>query len=105
MMKIEYTSLFLGLSMGVVGAFSVLNLLGDAEKEFSYRSKISEQNEDIYVRIEHSIENGEELTSVVLKGKGGVTKKDLEQELDKMLKEEGIDKEETNLRIDMEVQG
>ena len=40
------------------------------------------QNKNIEVSIERTIENGEDLTNVVIKGEGDVTRKELEEELD-----------------------
>ena len=62
------------------------------------------QNKNIEVSIERTIENGEDLTNVVIKGEGDVTRKELEEELDRMLEKQGIDKEKTKLKIEMEIQ-
>ena len=62
------------------------------------------QNKNIEVSIERTIENGEDLTNVVIKGEGDVTRKELEEELDRMLEKQGIDKEKTKLNIEMEIQ-
>ena len=48
--------------------------------------------------------NGEDLTNVVIKGEGDVTRKELEEELDRMLEKQGINKEKTKLNIEMEIQ-
>ena len=37
-------------------------------------------------------------------GEGDVTRKELEEELDRMLEKKGIDKEKTKLNIEMEIQ-
>jgi len=103
-MKIEYKSLFLGISLGIVGVFSVLYLFGNVETEFSFSTGDKNQDKNIEVSIERTIENGEDLTNVVIKGEGDVTKKELEEELDKMLEKQGIDKEKTKLNIEMEIQ-
>ena len=62
------------------------------------------QNKNIEVSIERTIENGEDLTNVVIKGEVDVTRKELEEELDRMLEKQGIDKEKTKLKIEMEIQ-
>ena len=44
------------------------------------------------------------MTNVVIKGEGDVTRKELEEELDRMLEKQGIDKSKTKLNIEMEIQ-
>tara|TARA_B100001115_G_C15768752_1_gene377106 strand:- start:200 stop:514 length:315 start_codon:yes stop_codon:yes gene_type:complete len=102
-MKIEYKSLFLGLALGIVGVFSVLYLLGNVETEFQFKTGDKSQNKDIDIRIKQTIQNGEDFTNVVIKGKGDVTREELEQELEKMLEKQGINREKTKLKIDMEI--
>tara|TARA_Y100000748_G_C15367830_1_gene438448 strand:+ start:366 stop:680 length:315 start_codon:yes stop_codon:yes gene_type:complete len=102
-MKIEYKSLFLGLALGVVGVFSVLYLLGNVETEFQFKTGDKSQNKDIDIRIEQTIQNGEDFTNVVIKGRGDVTREELEQELEKMLEKQGINREKTKLKIDIEI--
>ena len=103
-MKIEYKSLFLGISLGMVGVFSVLYLLGNVETELSFAKEEIKEDKNIEVRIEKTVENGEDLTNVVLKGKGDVTRDELEKELDKILKKQGINRKTTNMNIQMEIQ-
>ena len=103
-MKVEYKSMFLGAALGVVGVFAILFLLGDVETEFSFSTGDKKQDKNIEVSIERIIENGEDLTNVVIKGEGDVTRKELEEELDRMLEKQGIDKEKTKLKIEMEIQ-
>ena len=50
------------------------------------------QNKDIKISIEQTIENGVDMTNVVVKGTGEVTKKN-EKKLEKMLVKQGINKE------------
>ena len=102
-MKIEYKSLFLGVALGIVVVFSVLYLLGNVETEFQFQIGDKSQNKDIDIRIEQTIQNGENFTNVVIKGKGDVTKEELEQELEQMLKKQGINREKTKLKVDMEI--
>ena len=40
---------------------------------------------------------------MVIKGRGDVTRQELEQELEKMLEKQGINREKTKLKIDMEI--
>jgi len=103
-MKIEYKSLFLGISLGIVGVFSVLFLFGNVETELSFSTGDNKQDKNIEVSIERTIENGEDLTNVVIKGEGDITREELEEELYRMLEKQGIDKEKTKLNIKMKIQ-
>ena len=89
--------------MGLV-SFSILFLIGNVETEFSLSTGDNNQNKNIEVSIERTIENGEDLTNVVIKGEGDVTRKELEEELYRMLEKQGIDKAKTKLKIEMEIQ-
>ena len=104
-MKVEYKSMFLGVALGVVGVFSVLFLLGDVETEFSFSTEENENKMDknIDVRIEKTVENGQDFTNVVVKGSGDVTKEDLDKELEKLFNEHGINKNDSNINIEMEI--
>ena len=103
-MKIETKSMFLGILLGGIGVFAILFLIGNVETEFSLLTGDNNQNKNIEVSIERKIENGEDLTNVVIKGEGDVTRKELEEELDRMLEKQGIDKTKTKLNIEMEIQ-
>jgi hypothetical protein len=104
-MKVEYKSMFLGVAIGVVGVFSVLFLLGDVKTEFSVKTGENANNMDknINVSIEKTVENGQDFTNVVVKGSGDVTKEDLDKELDRLFKEHGINKGDSNINIEMEI--
>ena len=102
-MKVEYKSFFLGISLGIVGVFSILYLFGNVETEFSFVTGDVEKDNNIEVRIEQTIKNGQDLTNVVLKGKGDVTREELEMELKRILEKQGIDRKSTNLNIEMEI--
>ena len=104
-MKVEYKSMFLGVALGVVGVFAVLFLLGDVETEFSFSTGENENKMDknIDVRIEKTVENGQDFTNVVVKGSGDVTKEDLDKELEKLFNEHGINKNDSNINIEMEI--
>ena len=106
-MKVEYKSMFLGAALGVVGVFTILFLLGDVETEFSFSTGENENKMDknIDVRIEKIVENGQNLTNVVVKGSGDVTKEDLDIELDRIFKEHDINKNDSNINIEMEING
>jgi hypothetical protein len=104
-MKVEYKSMFLGVALGVVGVFAILFLLGDVETEFSFSTGENENKMDknIDVRIEKTIENGQDFTNVVVKGSGDVTKEDLDKELERLFNEHGINKNDSNINIEMEI--
>ena len=103
-MKIETKSFLLGISAGIIGVLAFILIIGDVETEFSFSTGDKKQDKNIEVSIERIIENGEDLTNVVIKSEGDVTRKELEEELDRMLEKQGIDKEKTKLNIEMEIQ-
>ena len=104
-MKVEYKSMFLGVALGVVGVFAILFLLGDVETEFSFSTGENENKMDknIDVRIEKTVENGQDFTNIVVKGSGDVTKEDLDEELERLFNEHGINKNDSNINIEMEI--
>ena len=104
-MNVEYKSMFLGVALGVVGVFTILFLLGDVETEFSVTTgeNANKMDKNIDVRIEKTVENGQSFTNVVVKGIGDVTKEDLDKELDRLFKEHGINKNDSNINIEMEI--
>ena len=104
-MKVEYKSMFLGVALGIVGVFAILFLLGDVETEFSVTTGESANKDDksINVRIEKIIEDGQGLTNVIIKGSGNVTKEDLDKELERLFEEYGINKNDSNINVEMEI--
>ena len=104
-MKIEYKSMFLGVALGIVGVFTILFLLGDVETEFSVTTgeSANKNNKNIDVRIEKTIENGQDLTNVVIKGSGNVTKEDLDKELERLFEEHSINKNDSDINVKMEI--
>ena len=104
-MKVEYKNMFLGAALGVVGVFAILFLLGDVETEFSFSTGENENKMDknIDVKIEKTVENGQDFTNVVVKGSGDVTKEDLDKELERLFNEHGINKNDSNINIEMEI--
>ena len=103
-MKLEYKSMFIGIVLGAVSAFAIFFLFGDLEKEFSFTTVDKKQDKNIEVSIERMIENGEDLTNVVIKGEGDVSRKELEEELERMLEKQGIDKDKTKLNVEMKIE-
>ena len=104
-MKVEYKSMSFGVALGIVGVFAILFLLGDVETEFSFTTGKSANKDDnsIDVRIEKTIENGQGITNVVIKGSGDVTKEDLDKELERLFEEHGINKNDSNINVEMEI--
>jgi len=104
-MKIEYKSMFLGAALGVVSVFAILFLLGDVETEISFATGQSANKNDknVEVKISKTIENGQDLTNVVIKGSGDVTKEDLDKELERLFEEHGINKNNSNITVDMKI--
>ncbi len=103
-MKLEYKSMFFGIVLGAVSVSVIFLLLGDVETESFLSTEHNKQEKNIEVSIERTIENGEDLTNVVIRGKGDITREELEEELDRMLEKQGINKEKTKLNIEMEIQ-
>ena len=104
-MKVEYKSMSLGVALGIVSVFAVLFLLGDVETEFSFTigESANKNDKNIDVRIEKTIENGQDLTNILIKGSGDVTKEDLDKELEKLFEEHGINKNDSNINVEMEI--
>ena len=103
-MKLEYKSMFIGIVLGAISVFAIFFLFGDLEKEFSFTTVDKKQDKNIEVSIERMIENGEDLTNVVIKGEGDVSRKELEEELERMLEKQGIDKDKTKLNVEMKIE-
>jgi len=103
-MKIEIKSFLLGISVGIIGFLTFIYIIGDVETEFSFSTGDKKQDKNIEVSIERTNENGEDLTNVIIKGEGDITRKELEEELDRMLEKQGIDKEKTKLNVEMKIQ-
>ena len=77
-MKLEYKSMFIGIVLGAVSVSTIFFLFGDVEKEFTFTTLDKKQDKNIEVSIERMIENGEDLTNVVIKGKGDVSRKEMD---------------------------
>ena len=103
-MKLEYKSMFIGIVLGAVSVLAIFFLFRDLEKESSFKIVDKKQDKNIEVSIERMIENGEDLTNVVIKGEGDVSRKELEEELERMLEKQGIDKDKTKLNVEMKIE-
>jgi len=106
-MKIEYKSMLLGALIGVLGVFTVLLLVGDVETEFFINTgnKIKDINKNIDVSIEKNVEKDQVHTDVIVKASGDVTKEDIDKELDRLFKEHDINKKDSNINIDITING
>jgi hypothetical protein len=103
-MKIEYKSMSIGVTLGVIGVLFTLFLFGNIETEFSFNNKNPDKEKKINVTIEKIIKNGIETTNVNLKGSGELTKQDLDKELERLLDENGIDKNDSNINIELTIE-
>ena len=104
-MEVDYKSMSLGVVLGIVGVFAILFLLGDVETEFSFTigESANKNDKNIDVRIEKTVKNGQDFTNVVLKGSGDVTKDELDEKLESLFEEHGINKNDSNINIEMEI--
>ena len=103
-MKLEYKSMFIGIVLGAVSVSIIFFLLGDVETESFLSTEHNKQEKNIEVSIERIIENDEDLTKVVVRGQGDITRKELEEELDRMLEKQGINKNKTKLNVEMKIE-
>lgn len=103
-MKLEYKSMFIGIVLGAVSVSIIFFLLGDVETEPFLSTEHNKQEKNIEVSIERIIENDEDLTKVVVRGQGDITRKELEEELDRMLEKQGINKNKTKLNVEMKIE-
>tara|TARA_B110000263_G_C15069497_1_gene401177 strand:+ start:318 stop:638 length:321 start_codon:yes stop_codon:yes gene_type:complete len=106
-MKIEYKSMLLGVLIGALGVFTILLLVGDVETKFSINTgnEIKDLNKNIDVSIEKNIEKDQVHTDVIVKASGNVTKEDIDKELDRLFKEHDINKKDSNINIDITING
>ena len=106
-MKIEYKSMLLGVLIGVLGVFTILLIVGDVETEFSINTgnNIKDLNKNIDVSIEKNVEKDRVHTDVIVKANGDVTKEDIDKELDRLFKEHDINKKDSNINIDITING
>ena len=102
-MKIDMKSLFLGALLGGTTVLLFMFILGNEDTEVHFSSGNKRISRDIDIRIERVLEDGEDLTNVVVKGKGDITREELEKELERMLEKQGIDKSKTKLKVEMEI--
>ena len=99
--------MLLGVLIGVLGVFTILLLVGDVETKFSINTgnEIKDLNKNIDVSIEKNIEKNQVHTDVIVKASGNVTKEDIDKELDRLFKEHDINKKDSNINIDIIING
>ena len=108
-MKFGLKDILIGVVIGIISTTSVFFLIGDVEieTEIQLGEKTNQDNKDIQITIEKNIdENGEEVINVSAIGRGSVTKKDIEKELEKVFAEKNIDALsgiEVNITLDEEI--
>ena len=104
-MKIEYKSMLLGALLGLTGCFVILLLLGNVETEFSFTTgnKPKDLNKNIDVSIERTVKNKQDHTDVIVKVVGDFTEEDIDKELERLFKVYNIDKDASNINIDVRI--
>ena len=104
-MNVDNKSMFLGIAIGLVSVLVILFLVGDVETKFSIKmgEDAKSMNKEIDVRIEKTVEDGNEITNVTVSGSGSVTKEDLDKELERLFEEHGLDKTDSNINIEMKI--
>ena len=105
-LKIDHKSLFLGVSLGAI--FTVVTFLsfGDVNTDFSFQignNIRGDLKKDINISIEKTIENGVEKVTVIVNASGDVLKEDVEKELIRVFKENNINKDDSNINIDINI--
>ena len=107
--KFDLKNILIGVVIGIISTTSVFFLIGDVEieTEIQLGEKANQDNKDIQINIERTIDkNGVEVINVSAIGKGSVTIKDIEKELEKVFAEKNIDASsgiEVNITLDEEI--
>ena len=108
-MKFDLKNILVGLIIGIIGTTSVFLLIGDVDiqTDFQFGEKLDQDDKDIKISIEKSIdENNQEIIIVDAIGKGSVTMEDIENELERVFAEQNIDASsgiEVNITLDDEI--
>ena len=93
-MKFDFKNVLLGFIIGIISTTSIFLLIGDVDiqTEFQFGEKSDIDNKDIRISIEKNIdENNQEMIIVDATGKGSVTMKDIENELERVFIKQNID--------------
>ena len=104
-MKIEYKSMILGVLLGLAGCFVILLLLGNIETEFSFTTgnKPKELNKNIDVSIERTVKNEQDHTDITVKAVCDLTEEGIGKELERLFKVYNIDKDASNINIEVKI--
>ena len=108
-MKIDLKNILVGFIIGIIGTTSIFLLIGDVDiqTDFQFGEKSDTDNKDIRISVKKNInENDKEIIIVNATGKGSITMKDIEIELEKIFTEENIDASsgiEVNITLDKEI--
>ena len=108
-MKFDFKNILIGVIIGIISTSSIFLLIGDVDiqTDFQFGEKSDSHNKDIRISIEKNIdENDKEVIIVNAIGKGSVTIKDIESELEKVFIKQNIDASsgvEVNITLDNEI--
>ena len=108
-MKFEIKNILIGVIIGIISTTFVFLLIGniDIQTDFQFGEILDVDNKDIRISIEKSIDkNNQEVILVDAVGKGTVTMKDIENELEKVFAKQNIDASsgiEVNITLDEEI--
>ena len=105
-MKFDLKNILVGVAIGMVGTTSMFFLLGDVDiqTDFQFGEKLNQDDKDIRISIERTIDkDGKEILNVDAIGRGSVTKKDIEDELEKLFTKKNIDISSENFEVEVNI--
>jgi len=105
-LKIDKKSLFLGISLGLISTVVIFLSFGDVSTDFSFQigdNIRGDLKKDINISIEKTIENGIEKVTVIVNARGDALEEDVEKELNRVFKENNINKDDSNINIDINI--
>jgi hypothetical protein len=107
--KFDFKNILIGVLIGIISTTSIFLLIGDVDiqTDFQFGEKLDQDDKDIRISIEKSIdENNQEIIVVDAIGKGSVTMEDIENELERVFARQNIDASsgiEVNITLDEEI--
>ena len=93
-MKFDFKNILIGVLIGIISTTSIFLLIGDVDiqTDFQCGEKLDQDDKDIRISIEKSIDaNNQEIIIVDAIGKGSVTMEDIENELERVFARQNID--------------
>ena len=108
-MKFDFRNILIGVLIGIISTTSIFLLIGDVDiqTDFQFGEKLDQDDKDIRISIEKSIdENNQEIIIVDAIGKGSVTMEDIENELERVFARQNIEASsgiEVNITLDEEI--